>query len=78
MNYFVAALVIVLTQMTRSIYRGTPDQFSGDSKALSVTLTAIFRGYHRALTPLQTIFLPCMVLACQEDIHCHVRLAGQK
>jgi len=65
------ALVIILTQMTRSIHRGTPEQFCGDSKALSVTLTAIFRGYHRALTPLQTIFLPGMALSCQEDIHCH-------
>ena len=67
-----SALVIILTQMTRSIHRGTPEQLCGDSKALSVTLTAIFRGYHRALTPLQTIFLPGMALSCQEDIHCHV------
>ena len=45
--FYDPALVIILTQMTRCIFRGTPDQFCGDSKALSVTLTAIFRGYHR-------------------------------
>jgi len=65
------ALVIVLTQFTRSIYRGTPEMFAGDSKALGVTMLAIFHGYTKALTPLQNIFLPCVPLATQENKHCH-------
>eukprot|EP00092_Neocalanus_flemingeri_P017390 GFUD01018810.1.p1 GENE.GFUD01018810.1~~GFUD01018810.1.p1 ORF type:complete len:603 (-),score=205.48 GFUD01018810.1:142-1752(-) len=65
------ALVIVLTQFTRSIYRGTPQMFEGDSKALGVTMLAIFHGYTKALTPLQNIFLPCVTLSTQENKHCH-------
>jgi len=65
------ALVIVLTQFTRSIYRGTPQMFSGDNKALGVTMLAMFHGYTKALTPLQNIFLPCVTLSCQENKHCH-------
>jgi len=65
------ALVIVLTQFTRAIYRGTPEMFSGDDKAMGVTTMAIFRGYTRALPPLQSVFLPCIALSCQENLHCH-------
>jgi len=65
------ALVIVLTQFTRSIFRGTPEMFSGDAKALGITTKAIFRGYTRALPPLQNVFLPCFVLTCTENVHCH-------
>eukprot|EP00091_Calanus_sinicus_P005523 TRINITY_DN15964_c0_g1_i3.p1 TRINITY_DN15964_c0_g1~~TRINITY_DN15964_c0_g1_i3.p1 ORF type:complete len:112 (-),score=30.16 TRINITY_DN15964_c0_g1_i3:366-701(-) len=61
------ALVIVLTQFTRSIHRGTPQMFSGDNKALGVTMLAMFHGYTKALTPLQNIFLPCVTLSCQEN-----------
>ena len=68
-----SALVIVLTQFTRSIYRGTPMMFSGDDNALGITTKAIFRGYAKALPPLQSVFLPCLALTCQENIHCHVR-----
>jgi len=65
------ALVIVLTQFTRSIYRGTPEMFAGDEKALGVTMLAMFHGYTKALTPLQNVFLPCVTLSCQENKHCH-------
>jgi len=65
------ALVILLTQITRSVYRGTKEMYAGDQKALGITLMAIFRGYTKAMTPLQTVFLPCIALSCQENIHCH-------
>lgn len=63
------ALIILLNQFTRAVYRNTPQMFSGDCKAQGVALKAIFYGYWKSLTPLQTIFLPCMVLATAENIH---------
>lgn len=47
-------------------------KMTGDSKAQGVALKAIFYGYWKSLTPLQTIFLPCMVLATAENIHFQV------
>ena len=64
--------MIVLTQFTRAVYRGTPEMFSGDAKAWGITTLAIFRGYTRALPTLQNVFLPCIALTCQENLHCHV------
>jgi len=63
------ALIILLNQFTRCVYRNTPEMFSGDAKAQGVVLKAIFYGYWKSLTPLQTIFLPCMVLATAENLH---------
>jgi len=63
------ALIILLNQFTRCVYRNKPEMFSGDAKAQGVVLKAIFYGYWKSLTPLQTIFLPCMVLATAENQH---------
>jgi len=63
------ALIILLNQMTRAVYRNTPAMYSGDSKAQGIAVKAIFYGYWKSLTPLQTIFLPCMVLSTAENLH---------
>jgi uncharacterized protein (DUF924 family) len=39
------ALVILLDQMTRNIYRDSPEMFAADSKALEVARRAIGRGF---------------------------------
>ena len=39
------ALVILLDQMTRNIYRDTPKAFAGDDKALALSLEGQDRGY---------------------------------
>lgn len=39
------ALVILLDQMTRNIYRDSPDMFAADDKALSLAKRAIARGF---------------------------------
>lgn len=39
------ALIIVLDQFTRNIYRDTPRAFSGDEMALALSLRCIERGY---------------------------------
>jgi len=63
------ALVILLNQFSRNIYRNTAKMYAGDEKALGVTLKAIFYGYWKSLSPLQTVFLPCMVLSTSENLH---------
>ena len=39
------ALVLLLDQMTRNIYRNTPNAFSGDEIALALSLNGVKRGY---------------------------------
>lgn len=43
------ALVILLDQMTRNVYRGTPQAFSGDAAALTIAKAAIAKGYDAAI-----------------------------
>jgi uncharacterized protein (DUF924 family) len=45
------ALVILLDQMTRNVYRGTPAAFSGDAAALAVAKAAIAQGFDAATPP---------------------------
>lgn len=63
------ALTLLLNQFPRNIWRNTPKMYSGDCKAHGVALKAIFYGYWKSLTPLQIIFMPCMVLATAENLH---------
>lgn len=51
------ALVILLDQFPRNIYRGTPDAYSGDYKARSLSLGAIGAKADRALSFLERAFL---------------------
>ena len=44
------ALVILLDQMTRNIYRDSPEMFAADGKALAVAKKAIERGFDRELS----------------------------
>ena len=51
------ALVILLDQMPRNIFRGKYQAFAFDSKALAVAEGALLRGHARALPPLRRRFL---------------------
>jgi uncharacterized protein (DUF924 family) len=51
------ALVIVLDQFPRNIYRGTPRAFASDPMALTVAKRAIERGFDRTLRPVERLFL---------------------
>lgn len=51
------ALVILLDQLTRNIYRDTPKAFAGDARALALSREAVARGDDRALSPVERIFL---------------------
>jgi len=51
------ARVIVLDQFTRNVYRGTPDAFSGDARALATSEDAIDQGFDRRLGAYERWFL---------------------
>lgn len=51
------ALILLLDQFTRNIYRGTPDAYAGDSCAFDIVLQAIAKGHDRTLHPVSRIWL---------------------
>lgn len=51
------AYVIVLDQFSRNMYRGTPQAFAGDARALEAARDAIARGDDRALRGHERLFL---------------------
>ena len=50
------ALIILLDQFSRNIYRGTPSSFSQDDIALKIALIGIAVGLDRDLNPFERIF----------------------
>lgn len=56
------ALIILLDQFSRNIYRGTPRAFSFDDMAMDIARDGIAKGYDRELHPVMRIFfyLPFM------------------
>ena len=50
------ALIIVLDQFPRNIYRGTPNAFAYDQMAQKLTLEGIKKGDDQALFPVEKIF----------------------
>jgi uncharacterized protein (DUF924 family) len=61
------ALVILLDQFPRNIYRGRPEAFALDTKALALTREGIRLGTDRELSPLQRFFF-YMPLQHAEDL----------
>lgn len=51
------ALILLLDQFTRNLYRNTPDAYAGDACAFEVVNRAIDRGLDRALHPVSRIWL---------------------
>ena len=51
------ALVLLLDQLPRNLYRGRPEAFACDAKAREVARQAIARGYDRQLPPVRRSFL---------------------
>lgn len=61
------ALVILLDQLTRNIFRGTPRAFAGDARAQKIVLAALERGDEEALLMTERLFL-YMPLEHAEDL----------
>lgn len=51
------ALILLLDQFTRNIYRGTPAAFSGDSSALALAQAAIAENRHLKIPLIHRVFL---------------------
>ena len=51
------ALVIVLDQFSRNLYRGDPRAFAQDEHARECAVQAVTRGDHLSLLPVQRLFL---------------------
>ncbi len=66
------ALIIVLDQFSRNIYRGSPLSYSQDEKALRLALEGIEAGMDRELTPLERNFF-WLPLGHSEDLALHER-----
>jgi uncharacterized protein (DUF924 family) len=56
------ALVILLDQFSRNIFRGSPDAFSADAKAWEIALKAIARDFDKQVTVIQAsaFYMPLM------------------
>lgn len=50
------ALIILLDQFRRNIYRGKPDAFALDNVALKLCIEGTMHGNHKALSPEQRMF----------------------
>jgi uncharacterized protein (DUF924 family) len=51
------ALLLLLDQFTRNIFRGTPRAFAGDARALAMARAMVARGDDAALPPLRRVFV---------------------
>jgi uncharacterized protein (DUF924 family) len=51
------ALILLLDQFTRNIYRDTPRAFSGDARALELARSLVARGEDRKLAPMERWFV---------------------
>ncbi len=51
------ALVVLLDQFSRNAWRGKPESFAGDAKALALALAALDNGHWEAVAPLARFFL---------------------
>jgi uncharacterized protein (DUF924 family) len=51
------ALVILLDQMSRNLYRGTAQAFANDARALDIATQMVDAGEHQCLAPIEQVFL---------------------
>jgi uncharacterized protein (DUF924 family) len=51
------ALIVLLDQLPRNMFRGTPRTYESDSKALGVARHAVASGFDRALRPVERTFV---------------------
>jgi uncharacterized protein (DUF924 family) len=56
------ALILILDQFPRNLFRGQPESFATDGKALSIAQWAIAQGFDQTLPPIQRwfVYMPFM------------------
>lgn len=60
------ALIILLDQFSRNIYRGTPQTFSGDVRALELAQQTVASGRHQRLPAIHQVFLYLPLEHCED------------
>lgn len=60
------ALVLLLDQFTRNIYRNTPRAFAGDARALALAQASIASGHHQRLPAIHQVFLFMPLEHCED------------
>ncbi|RLQ22319.1 DUF924 family protein [Seongchinamella sediminis] len=60
------ALVLLLDQFPRNIYRGTPRAFAGDDRALGLAQHCIAHGHHQRLPAIHQVFLFMPLEHCED------------
>ena len=53
----VLALLILLDQLSRNLFRGQAAAFAADPRARDIARVALARGFDRAVTPIERVFL---------------------
>jgi uncharacterized protein (DUF924 family) len=65
-DHGLVALVVLLDQFSRNIYRGTAMAFAGDDRALALARDAIESGQHLALPAIHRVFLYLPLEHCED------------
>jgi uncharacterized protein (DUF924 family) len=60
------ALVVLLDQFTRNIFRGTPKAFAGDAQALALAQHCIATGHYQRLPAIHQVFLYMPLEHCED------------
>ena len=77
------ALIIVLDQFSRNMFRGKPESFAGDTTALRLARAVVARGWDAGLLPVmrQFVYLPFehseMLADQDESVRLFTQLAAQ-
>ncbi|SFW53598.1 MULTISPECIES: DUF924 family protein [Pseudomonas] len=59
------ALVLLLDQFPRMIFRNTPKSFSGDLRAQALVAQGLAAGFERQLKPIQRVFIYLVLEHCE-------------
>lgn len=73
------ALIVLLDQFSRNLFRASPQAFESDEKVLAIAKQAIARGFDQQRSPLERLFmyLPFEHSECLDDQHRSVALMQQ-
>ncbi|MNF59455.1 hypothetical protein D3C85_1034220 [compost metagenome] len=61
------ALILLLDQLPRMIFRDSPRAYAGDARAQALVAQGLARGLERDLAPIRQVFI-CLVLEHAEDL----------
>ncbi len=69
------ALIILLDQFSRNIYRQSPRTWENDAKSVALALAAVERGHHKTLRTVESQFLLMPLMHSEELAHHEMGLA---